>query len=331
MYKDKEYFCIFAVEMDRKRIEYIDLAKGMCMLLVVLGHFQEKYGWVQFQELNFTVSYVRMPLYFFLSGIFFKTYDSFRYFLTKKINHLLVPYLVFLILGFLTFRNFPIWFLCSLFYSNLLFYGCMRLEMLCANRYVLPILCTVLSVVGFFLPGGQGCDNQLAEQVYYMETAMTCLGFYYAGYAIRNYSDVMRPDRKSAVLYDILIIVMCIGVVAFVGWYYDYADTGFRLNFYGYSIMGMYAAGLAGCAAVFVLAKRLNRIPYISFIGRYSIIVLLTHFPLIYYVGRLLPDEGLLAVVLVFLLEIPVILVGKRYFPYVFAQKELIPLDKAES
>ena len=317
--------------MDRKRIEYIDLAKGICMLLVVLGHFQEKYEYAQFQDLNYTLSYVRMPLYFFLSGIFFKTYDNFRYFLTKKINHLVIPYLVFLVLGFVTFRNFPIWFLSSLFYSNMLFYGCRRLEMYCSNKYVLPISCVVLSVTGFVLPGGQGCDNQLAEQIYYMETAMTCLGFYYAGYALRTYTDFIQPERKTGLAYDILIIAVCVGIVAFVGWYYDYADTGFRLNFYGYSIIGMYAAGLAGCAAVVVLSKRLNHIPYISFIGRYSIIVLVTHFPLIYYVGKLLPDERLLTVVLVFLLEIPVILVGKRYFPHILAQKELIPLDRTES
>ena len=317
--------------MDRKRIEYIDLAKGICMLLVVLGHFQEKYGYAQFQDLNYTLSYVRMPLYFFLSGIFFKTYDNFRYFLTKKINHLVIPYLVFLVLGFVTFRNFPIWFLSSLFYSNMLFYGCRRLEMYCSNKYVLPISCVVLSVTGFFLPGGQGCDNQLAEQIYYMETAMTCLGFYYAGYALRTYTDFIQPERKTGLVYDILIIAVCVGIVAFVGWYYDYADTGFRLNFYGYSIIGMYAAGLAGCAAVVVLSKRLNHIPYISFIGRYSIIVLVTHFPLIYYVGKVFPDERLLTVLLVFLLEIPVILVGKRYFPHILAQKELIPLDRTES
>ena len=331
MYKDKEYFCIFAVAMDRNRIEYIDLAKGICMVLVVLGHFQEKYGYAKLQELNCTLSYIRMPLYFFLSGIFFKTYGSFRYFLTKKTNHLVIPYLVFLLLGFVTFRNFPIWFLSSLFYSNILFYGCKRLDMLCPDRYVLPVACTVLSVMGFFLPGGQGCDNQLAEQMYYMETAMTCMGFFYAGYALRTYSGFIRPEKKLKPVYDILLIAICAGVVVFVGWYYDYADTGFRLNFYGYSLIGMYAAGLAGCAAVVILSKRLNRVPYISFIGRYSIIVLLTHFPLIYYVGRVLPDERLLTVVLVFLLEIPVVLVGRRYFPYVFAQKELIPLDGKES
>ncbi len=203
--------------------------------------------------------------------------------------------------------------------------------MYCSNKYVLPIACVVLSVTGFFLPGGQGCDNQLAEQIYYMETAMTCLGFYYAGYALRTYSGFIQPERKLGLVYDVLLIAVCAGTVAFVGWYYDYADTGFRLNFYGYSIIGMYAAGLAGCAAVVVLSKRLNHIPYISFIGRYSIIVLVTHFPLIYYVDRVFPDERLLTVVLVFLLEIPVILVGKRYFPHILAQKELIPLDRTES
>lgn len=315
--------------MEVKRIGYIDLAKGICMVLVVLGHFQELYGSERFRDLSFTLSYIRLPLYFFLSGMFFRTYASFRYFLTKKTNRLLVPYLVFLLIGLVTIRNFPIWFLSCLFYSNMLFYCCKRIQAWCQCRYVLVLSCIVLSVTGFFLPDGRGCDNQLSEQVFYFETAMTCLGFFYAGYAVSQYTGFLWSASRLTLGYDLLLVAICAGVVAFVGWYYDYADTGFRLNFYGYSVVGMYAAGLAGCFGILVLARRLGCLPYVSFIGRYSIIVLLTHYPLMYYLDRLVPDNALLVMPAVFVLEVPVILVGRRYFPYVFAQKELIPLDKS--
>ena len=314
--------------MEGKRIGYIDLAKGICMLLVVLGHFQELYGSRLFQDLSYTLSYIRLPLYFFLSGMFFRTYASFRYFLTKKINHLLVPYLVFLVLGLFTVRNFPIWFLSCLFYSNMLFYCCKRIEALWPGRYVLAASCMVLSVIGFFLPDGRGCDGQLYEQVYYFGTAMTCLGFFYAGYAVNRYTGIVRSGVSSRIEYELLLMAVCAAVVAFVGWYYDYADTGFRLNFYGYSIVGMYAAGLAGCIGILVLSRRLRYLPYVSFIGRYSIVVLLTHYPLMYYVDRLITDSAWLAIPLVLAAEVPVILVARRYFPYIFAQKELIPLDR---
>ena len=48
------------------RIEFIDLAKGICILLVVLLHFNDRW----FNLPNLTA--LRMPLYFTLSGLFFK-------------------------------------------------------------------------------------------------------------------------------------------------------------------------------------------------------------------------------------------------------------------
>ena len=72
-----------------KRIEYIDLAKGICIMLVVLLHV--------FGDMSGTVIKImnlfRMPLYFVLSGLFFKQYEGFYSFLKKKTNKLLIPFL----------------------------------------------------------------------------------------------------------------------------------------------------------------------------------------------------------------------------------------------
>ena len=57
------------MQTDKKRIEYIDLAKGVCILLVVFAHIHPdltRYSWGVFFD-SF-----RMPLYFFLSGHFFQ-------------------------------------------------------------------------------------------------------------------------------------------------------------------------------------------------------------------------------------------------------------------
>lgn len=52
----------------KKRIEFIDLAKGICILLVVQIHV---YGDTSYTFFN-AMTIFRMPLYFFLSGIFLK-------------------------------------------------------------------------------------------------------------------------------------------------------------------------------------------------------------------------------------------------------------------
>ena len=63
----------------QKRIEFIDLAKGVCIILVVLGHCGAP---IPIPGLEI----VRMPLYFILSGLFFKDYGGGYNFFIKKTN-----------------------------------------------------------------------------------------------------------------------------------------------------------------------------------------------------------------------------------------------------
>lgn len=76
----------------KKRIEYIDCIKGFCILWVVTIHLGENLpDWIM-------VPY-RMPLFFFMSGIFF-SYKPFKPFLIRKINTLIIPLLFFLFIPF---------------------------------------------------------------------------------------------------------------------------------------------------------------------------------------------------------------------------------------
>lgn len=81
------------VSKKRERIEYLDVLKGFSILWVVIYHLNDHMpDWI-------CVPY-RMPLFFFISGFFFKT-DKFRVILHKRINGLLIPFLFFWFLSFL--------------------------------------------------------------------------------------------------------------------------------------------------------------------------------------------------------------------------------------
>ena len=82
--------------MSNNRIEFIDLAKGICILLVVVGHVGVNIAIPGLES-------VRMPLYFILSGLFFKSYGGVKNFLIKKINKILIPFLFFYLLGYSVF------------------------------------------------------------------------------------------------------------------------------------------------------------------------------------------------------------------------------------
>ena len=125
-----------------KRIEYIDLAKGLCILLVVFHHMASYYNWDY--SLWVPIQSFRMPLYFLLSGLFFKEYRGFFDFFKRKTNKLLIPFLFFYLLTSVPltmlvqqrnlwdaliafsigwdFENGCIWFLFSLFEINIIFY-----------------------------------------------------------------------------------------------------------------------------------------------------------------------------------------------------------------
>lgn len=63
----------------KKRIEFIDLAKGVCILIVVLGHCGVDFSIPGFEMM-------RMPLYFILSGLFFKDYGGLLELTLKKLS-----------------------------------------------------------------------------------------------------------------------------------------------------------------------------------------------------------------------------------------------------
>lgn len=116
-------------ETPKTRIEWIDLAKGICMILVILGHSDSLMKWLGLYEESMCLTYVRMPFYFILSGLFFKDYGSLVFFIKKKINHLLIPYIIFITLHFITPLPFDsVWFLYCLFLVNIFGYFTLQLS-----------------------------------------------------------------------------------------------------------------------------------------------------------------------------------------------------------
>ena len=66
-----------------RRIDFVDLTKGVCIILVVMAHVG---GAFEQLDTNSMLSCFRMPLYFFISGVFFKSYEGLLGFILRKIN-----------------------------------------------------------------------------------------------------------------------------------------------------------------------------------------------------------------------------------------------------
>lgn len=175
-----------------------------------------------------------MPLYFFLSGLFFKTYEDFKGFAKRKINKLLIPFLFFYTttsillpnftallglnfynkdsIGIQTlwafiypekFGNGPIWFLWCLFVMNIIFYS----VYLFSKKYksfqlqILIALSISIGLVGYAF--GKYNINLPA----FIDSSMTALPFFVCGYVFKHYTKILYPNKYDK--YNILFILAC--------------------------------------------------------------------------------------------------------------------------
>jgi len=158
--------------MKTNRIEYIDVARGIGILLVALAHADVSLFSPYLHHLIYSF---HMPLFFFLSGYFFKPEIPFFLFLKKRFNTVLKPYLVTILLIYiisLSFTNMrfatvfgrivkslyatgyyidwvQLWFLPSLFITSLFAYLFYQLVLVrINNRYVRWLIMLAVLAIG---------------------------------------------------------------------------------------------------------------------------------------------------------------------------------------
>ncbi len=91
------------------RVDFLDIAKGLSIFLVVIGHTHLSGG--DLDKLDATFSTIRMPFFFFISGIFFSPNKKFISYSIYKFDVLVKPFfsiiLIFLIFHLIVFGSTP--------------------------------------------------------------------------------------------------------------------------------------------------------------------------------------------------------------------------------
>ncbi len=273
------------VKTEKKRYDFIDLLKGICIFLVVWNHVSSRH-----QEL----SLIRVPLYFFLSGLFFRTYGEFRIFTLKKTNNLIVPFVFFLLISLVVELLFfiwgikysdnngsnaligPLWFLICLFWVNILYYA---LSVLLKNRILIGVVVYLISYIGFTL-GNIDLNIPL-----YLDSALSALIFYHLGVEI-NKTKFSVFERSK---YDFIILVILLIIFIFTARHH--AVFFYRNEFVGnYNVILL--SSFCGILFLFVLSKVIAKLPIVSFFGRYSIIVLGVHWNIMHLLNFIFVGFG---------------------------------------
>ncbi len=328
--------------MNTKRIEFIDLAKGICIILVIAIHCNIYFFNITFPDI------IRMPLYFILSGLFFKDYGGLSAFMLKKINKLLTPFIFFYFSSYIllylftiiiptyqinnsifdifitrTLFNGPIWFLLALFWCNLFFY---LIKHHIKNTTIAILIIILLGYIGYTC-GMNGINFPL-----FADNAISMLPFFAFGFYIRktNFLYPNKYDRWNIVLSMVFIIFLVLTrriIEIRPDYFSNHLSGGFVL----------YLVAIVGVVSILLFCKVIKKLPIISFIGRYSIIFLGVHFLfieplkiLLSYSDYSIINNNWTLFLLVLTICYGLVPICIRFIPWFIAQKDLITVSNGK-
>lgn len=193
--------------MEKERVEYIDLYRGIAIVLMVMGH-------VGFGKIfDHYIHAFHMPMWFFISGYFFRDKGySYGKFLKIRGKKLLIPYVFFALIHYaaavllvdpsqgLLHRDFlkaffqsnhsnvPIsgvfWFITCLLITELLFLYLKRTIRSERNLFFMVLTISLLAMLYHRVSP--------VRMIWTADTAMVSLLLYYCGYAVKNHDKISQ-------------------------------------------------------------------------------------------------------------------------------------------
>ena len=312
----------------KQRIGWVDSAKAMGIIAIVLGHALSDCG-LKTYLFSFHVAF-----FFFLAGVTFSGGKKrFTEFIFSSVKRILVPYLIFAFISVLIYvllgrasseligvavdgdfsfktnmlgflwgsgktehmkANLPLWFLPCLFAVELMCFGIQKL----ANRFS-RLGSSKFILACALIIGSAGYLNMRFLHVeklpFGFETALNLLPFFALGMALRPFEGSLRAavERRRAVL------VVSAAVLAVLGIYIS-SLNGFVNYFrdsYGRSFLLFWVGVLCSGAAWSAVAVLFEKCRLLNYIGRRTMPILLMHKMFIVFfqiLVSLLPIDGLI-------------------------------------
>ena len=260
--------------MSDKRLHYIDILKGIGIILVILGH-----SCISGKVYVYIFSF-HMPLFFFISGYLYINNNNFMNFVYKKIKTLLIPYICFAVITGIIYslisNNFdllfllekilylkgevlqldsPLWFLPCLFFAEIIYYIVYKFADKDDKKIITALI--LLSLVGYFskviLPFG-------------IQIAFTGVVFMGLGNLFKKYE--LKIKISKYLLLGLFIIGGAISLKNGV-------INMYRLTYNNYIMF--YVGALISIFICFEVAKFIKTNNVLEYLGRNSLIFMATH------------------------------------------------------
>lgn len=279
-----------------KRNNTIDVAKGLGIIFVILGHVLAHDTYIG------TIIYsFHMPLFFVVSGVFAKSscekYNFFEY-LKKNIKALILPYMLFLAICILVTLSVPewrgeinkdniinalyycnpwfwkaghLWFLVALFEAKIAFYFYYKIIL---NKE--KIWLNIGSLIALFIAGFY--VESVAEFIgfslpFRLGSAVMACAFFTLGYLLRDY--IKNYQIKKNDYLKIIAAFICLAITIFVTQFNGVVDMDQQQ--YSNKILFVVFA-LSGVYATLALSSLLTKSRYLTLLGRESMMIYFVHY-----------------------------------------------------
>lgn len=295
-----------------KRVEYIDIAKGIGITLVVMAH--NDFALISPFAHKLIYSF-HMPMFFFMTGMFFKPDIPFWTFLRQRFNRVLRPFLFMILFIFFTSISFSkvsileasrrlvkamygsgqyldwvqLWFLPHLFVVSLfayLFVRAMRQPLLFRLRWAILLVLYVIGVFSIYLfypfeLNVLGKDFTLYGLPFSLDLVLISGFFFILAYELNQ-------TRYASFLESPWTLLMAALTLIFLVWYFP-AMIDFNIRWFDSLPINTIEA-LLGILLILAISKQMERISGLSYVFRYlgqaSLIILIFQVPIQDYWGQ---------------------------------------------
>ena len=262
------------------RLRELDIAKGVGICLVVLGHCVT----ITFPELTKIIDCFHMPLFFFVSGLTYKQYAT-DDLVVKKFHSLCIPLIIYTIYNELLH-------LCTMLLPNdklqELVYSCFQIR----GQWFLETL-LIVTIIAHYITGQKKLFRNLTVFALYflgmiiscfdlpvsvrVENSLVALGFYWCGIIasplILRLFTLCQLKRPTALLLAGGGGLLLTPLIILPG-----ETVQFYRNVYGNPILFTLKA-YVGIALVLLISAAIGKSNFWEYLGQNSLIILVTHFP----------------------------------------------------
>lgn len=313
------------------RLDYLDIAKGIGIILVVLAHvyaFNPEILVSRGKLVTWIYSF-HMPLFFIISGMLirYKNKIDLKKTIFSRVKGILVPYLFFSLVSIFIFALLAdfekgvikelfrvtilgigietLWFLPALFFSDIIF---TVMKKIVKNDYVIGVIIGILFFVSSFVTA----ENRMLLR--FFARGLVALTFIYIGYMLFDIVQKRNIDNKF--LIGILIVQI---ITSHLNGFVDLNNLVFnnKILYLFNSVLGSYV--------LIEVCKKIKSKSLI-YLGKNSLIIMWLHLDLIFlfreYIGMNIYQYGigLIATMVIILIEIPVIEIINRYLPFIIGR-----------